>query len=139
MEMRDILEIQQLMALYGHAVDASDQSMFPSVFTEDAVFDARATGWGLFEGREAIAAWFGLGKPPHPPSHHMTNAHVYEAGGETRVRSKWLIIDRRSGGVVSGDYDDIVVRTAQGWRIKCRSFLIRHPVNYEGQKPSNQS
>ncbi|MGB8365738.1 MAG: nuclear transport factor 2 family protein [Rhizomicrobium sp.] len=139
MEISDILEIQQLMALYGHAVDAQDQSLFPQVFTEDAVFDARSTGWGLIEGREAIAAWFALGKPPHPPSHHLTNAHVYEADGETRVRSKWLIIDRRTGGVVSGDYHDVVARTDEGWRIKRRSFIIRYPGSYEGQAPSKES
>lgn len=139
MEARDIVEIQQLLALYGHAVDASDQSMFPFVFAQDAVFDARSTGWGLFEGREAIADWFALGKPPHPPSHHLTNVHVYELEGEIRVRSKWLVIDRRNNGVVSGDYDDVVVRTAEGWRIKHRSFLIRHPTIYEGQAPEIES
>jgi hypothetical protein len=51
------------------------------------------------------------------------------------VRSKWLIVDRRNGGVVSGDYEDVVVRTAEGWRIKRRSFSIRYPTDYEGQKP----
>jgi hypothetical protein len=54
METLDVVAIQQLVALYGHAVDAADQSMFPQVFTEDAVFDARASGWGLIEGRSAI-------------------------------------------------------------------------------------
>jgi hypothetical protein len=76
LETRDIIEIQQLMALYGHAVDAPDQAMFPQSFTEDAAFDAGPTGWGLIEGRAAIAAWFALGKPPHPPSHNTSNVHV---------------------------------------------------------------
>lgn len=133
MDTRDIIEIQQLMALYGHVVDAPDQSMFSHVFTEDAVFDASSTGWGLIEGREAIAAWFALGKPPHPPSHHVTNVHIREEDGETRVRSKWLVIDRRTENMVSGDYDDIVVRTDDGWRIKHRSFMIRHPIDYKAQ------
>ena len=135
METPDIVEILQLMALYGHAVDAPDQAMFPLVFAADATFDARSTGWGIIEGREAIAAWFARGKPPHPPSHNLTNVYVYEADGETRVRSKWLVIDRRNGGMVSGDYDDVLVRTMEGWRIKHRSFLIRHPLNYEGRGP----
>jgi hypothetical protein len=128
-ETRDIVEIQQLMALYGHAVDAADQSMLPLVFTEDAVFDATAGGYDLMESRDAIAAWFALGKPPHPPSHHMTNAYVYEANGETRVKSKWLIINVRNGTVLSGDYDDLVVRTTEGWRIKRRNFMFRYPVS----------
>ena len=138
MDTHDIVEIQQLMALYGHAVDAPDQAMFPLVFTEDAVYDARNTGWGLLEGRKAIADWFALGKPPHPPSHQTTNIHVYEADGETRVRSKWMIVDRRNGSMVCGDYDDVVVRTTEGWRIKRRSFKIRYPENYQAQTPGNR-
>lgn len=132
----DITEIQQLIALYAHAVDAPDQAMFPQVFTEDAVFDARPTGWGLIEGREAIAAWFARGKPPHPPSHNTMNVHIYEEGGETKVRSKWLSIDRRDGSMVSGDYHDVVVRTPEGWRIRSRGFIIRYPeTDYKPYEP----
>lgn len=133
MDTRDIVEIQQLMGLYGHALDASDQSMFPLVFAEDAVFDARSTGWGLIEGRDAIAAWFARGKPPHPPAHNVFGVHVYEKNGETWVRSKWMNIDWRTGGLFAGDNDDQVVRTAEGWRIKRRTFVVRYPVDYKGQ------
>jgi len=136
MNTEDIVAIEQLMALYGHTVDADDQSMFAEVFTEDAVFDARPSGWGLLEGREAIAAWFALGKPPHPPSHQMTNCHVYRQDNETRVRSKWLFINRKSGSLVSGDYNDVVVRTASGWRIKHRCFLVRYPEVYQTTGPN---
>jgi hypothetical protein len=59
----------------------------------------------------------------------MTNAYVYEANGETRVKSKWLIINVRNGTVLSGDYDDLVVRTTEGWRIKRRNFMFRYPVS----------
>lgn len=136
MEPSEILAIQQMMALYGHAVD-SDLALLDQVFTDDAVFDVRLTGWGLIEGREAIRAWFALGKPPHPPSHHQTNVYVYEDEGRTLVRSKWLFINRKTDTVVSGDYDDVVVSTPEGWRIAHRSLLIRHPENYQPSSPAS--
>lgn len=128
MKIEDIVEIQQLQALYGHAVDHHDQSMLGLVFTEDAVFDARPAGGEdqLHQGLAAISAWFGLGKPPHPVSHHMTNVWVYEQDGQVRARSKWMIRGL-DGQMYSGDYEDLLQRTEQGWRIKHRMASLRLP------------
>lgn len=124
----DIVAIQQLESFAHHAVDHDDQSLFPQVFTADARFDGRLCGGALFEGLEAIQAFFALGKPPHPPSHHMTNCYVYEDDGQVRVWMKWLCPDPASGGVVTGDNRDVVVRSPEGWRIAERVASIRHPV-----------
>jgi hypothetical protein len=124
---QDITEIQQVQALYGHAVDWPDQSLLPKVFAKDGVFDARPTGSNLYEGLDAICAWFGLGKPPHPKVHIMTNVWVYEEGGETRVKSKWLVRNLRNDMVFMGDYDDVMVRTPEGWRIRHRVCVARDP------------
>jgi hypothetical protein len=127
----DITEIQQLEALYGHAVDAPDQSLLPKVFTRDAVFDGRPTGTDNYvDGLDAISAWFGLGKPPHPKVHNMFNVYVYEDGGETRVKSKWMVRNQRTGEIVMGDYDDVVVKTPDGWRIKLRVCTARDPEGF---------
>ena len=127
MNAEDIAAIQQLMALSAHAVDACDPGLIARAFTEDAVYDGLASGTGLIEGRDAIIAWFGLGKPPHPPSHNLFGSWIDEVDGEVRVHSKWLVIDRRDNSVVSGDYHDVVVRTAAGWKIRRRQYLFRHP------------
>ena len=127
LDTKDIIDIQQLEALCHHAVDHDDQSMFPLVFTEDAVFDGRLCGGPLFEGLEAIMGFFALGKPPHPPSHHVTNVWVHEADGEVRVKMKWICPNRETGGVYVGDNNDVVVRTPDGWRIKQRVAMIRYP------------
>jgi hypothetical protein len=64
--------IQQVQAMYGHAVDWSDQSLLPKVFTKDAIFDGRKAGPdSYYEGLPAISAWFGQGKPPHPKVHNI--------------------------------------------------------------------
>ncbi len=125
----DIVEIYQLMGLCHHAVDHSDQSMFPLVFTEDARFDGRPTGGPLFEGIEAIKGFFALGKPPHPAQHHMTNPWVREENGRVLVKMKWLIPDPDGGSMWGGENNDWVVRTNAGWRIKERVATLRYPAD----------
>jgi ketosteroid isomerase-like protein len=125
---QDIVEIQQVQALYGHAVDWPDQSLLAKVFTQDAVFDGRPCGGNdLYEGLAAIAAWFGLGKPPHPNVHHMMNVWVYEEGGRVRVKAKWLVRNPKDGNIYLGDYDDVMQRTPDGWRIQHRIVTTRDP------------
>lgn len=128
MDTQDIVDIQQLEALCHHAVDHHDQSMFPLVFTADARFDGRLCGGPLHEGLEAIMAYFALGKPPHPPTHHMTNCWVHEEAGQVRVKSKWMCPYPSTGLMYVGDNDDVVVRTADGWRIKERVASLRYPT-----------
>jgi hypothetical protein len=128
MQTDDIVEIQQLIALYSHAVDMPDQSLFPLVFSEDGIFDGRPCGAELYEGREAISGYFALGKPPHPLAHHMTNCWVYEENGEIKVKSKCIFRHPLDGTICFGDYNDEVVRTASGWRIRRRTASPRDPA-----------
>jgi hypothetical protein len=121
----DIVEIQQLIANYGHAADSPDGERLGEVFAADAVFLSNASGM-RFEGLAAIREWFALGKPPHPPSHQTTNVFVYDLDGdEARVQSKFIGIDPESGLPWTGDYDDRVVRTPAGWRIAERTSTNR--------------
>jgi ketosteroid isomerase-like protein len=121
---RDVTEIQQLIALYGHVADG-ELDRLDDVFTEDGVFDAGATSGGVHLGVEAIRAFFQREAPPHPPSHHATNVYAYEDGGTVRVLSKWFAVDKQTGGLRSGDYRDVVVRTGAGWRIAERVVVRR--------------
>lgn len=131
MDTADILEIHQLVAIYGHAADAKDADLLPLVFTEDAVweapgqsFDGMGVSVNRYEGRQAIREMFDLGVPPNSPSHHTTNVWVREEGGEVRVRSKWIAHPEK--GIFMGDYDDVVVKTPAGWRIKHRAVRFRY-------------
>jgi len=125
----DIVAIQQLESFCHHAVDHEDQSLFHLVFTEDARFDGRPTGGPLIIGLEDIKAFFALGKPPHPPMHHMTNCYVYEeADGRVRVKMKWIVPDY-DGVFHGGVNDDHVVLTDQGWRIAERIATKKYPLD----------
>jgi hypothetical protein len=126
----DIVEIQQLEAFCHHAVDYPDQSLFPQVFTQDARFDGRQCGGPLCEGMDQIVAFFALGKPPHPPAHHMTNCWVHEDAGRVLVKLKWMVPNMETGGFHGGENNDWVVRTDDGWRIKERIATQTYPVAY---------
>lgn len=121
----DVVAIQQLMALYGHVVDDGDLDRLGDVFTEDGVFDLSAMTGEIHRGLPAIRAFFALGAPPHPPSHHTTNVLVVADGATVRVRSKWMTIDRASGGMKTGDYADVVVRERGVWLIRERVAMAR--------------
>lgn len=123
----DIVEIQQLQALYGHAVDAEDSTLLAQVFSAQAVFDARGAGPNSLKvGLEAICAWFAKGKPPHPLAHTMSNVWVHESDGEVRVKAKWFV-RAHDGTLWFGDYDDVMVHSASGWRIAHRVATVRDP------------
>jgi hypothetical protein len=123
----DTIAIHQLLALYGHLADeakfrpiaAEEQQRLDVIFTADATFDARPMGRNLLEGLDAIRTMFAEGKPAHTPSHQSTNVYVYESDGVVRARSKWHMIDW-SGNVWVGEYNDVLVRSPDGWRINER-------------------
>ena len=124
METSDLVELQQLMALYGHAADGTVD--LDRVFTPDGIFDGRATGGAVHRGIEALRAFFGSPTHPHPPSHQTTNIYAFEDGDKVRVLSKWIVFDGVGGGPRSGDYQDVVVRNNWGeWRIAERIVACR--------------
>jgi 3-phenylpropionate/cinnamic acid dioxygenase small subunit len=124
MRVEAVIAIQQLLALYGHVVDGEPERL-GEVFAYDAVFDGRRSGRDVYRGLDAIRAFFEPRQPPHPPSHNTYNVFVYERDGAVRARSKWMAIDRGSGDVRSGDYDDRLVEGRDGWRIQERVATVR--------------
>ncbi|MBE7204468.1 MAG: nuclear transport factor 2 family protein [Parafilimonas terrae] len=116
----DIVAIYQLESFCHHAIDHTDLSLLPQVFTADMRFDGRGCEGPLLEGLEAVTAFFALGKPPHPPAHQASSYYAYEKDGQIRCKSKWFILDPGGSGIYVGDNDDEVVRTADGWRIRER-------------------
>jgi len=135
MDELDIVRITQVIALYGHAADSPELNLLPDVFTEDAAVDCRPIGGEMIEGRAAILAWFQLGKPPHPPAHYTANIIVREIDGEIRALSKWFVFNPMDGTASTGDYADVLMRTAAGWRIKQRVITVRGPGALDFSKP----
>ncbi len=85
----DIIEIHQLLGLYGHVVDAQEWDRFDELFTHDAVLDYTAVrAPQIFHGVDEIRDYFRAAN--HPSAHHVTNIVVLEVDGEVHVHSKFL-------------------------------------------------
>jgi hypothetical protein len=123
----DVVAIQQLQAYYAHVVDSGDLALLDRIFTEDGVFDCSAAGGRAYRGIEDIKSLFALGKPPHPPSHHTTNVHVYQDQGAVRVLAKYFVLNGQTGTGMSGEYRDVVVRKGDGWRFLERVVTQTYP------------
>ena len=126
----DIIEIHQLLSLYGHVADATvgggSRERFREVFTPDAVFDSTDAPVGrVYEGVDAIGQMFLRTDPPHTPVHLQTNFYAWEEDGVVRAISKWFGINRVTGRLQCGDYADVLVQTPDGWRIRERLVICR--------------
>jgi hypothetical protein len=124
LEIHDLLAIQQLNALYGHLVDARSFQRLGEIFSDDGAFDVTAHQAGRHEGLAAVIAFFE--RATHPAAHHATNLYVYEEAGAVRARSKYAV-PSEGGRMFGGDYEDVLVRTANGWRIRERVVTARWP------------
>jgi 3-phenylpropionate/cinnamic acid dioxygenase small subunit len=119
----DVIEIHQLLGLYGHVVDAGEWERFEELFEADAELDytgVRAPQ--VFRRVDEIRDYFAGAN--HPSAHHVTNIVVFERDGEVRVKSKFVAPYTRGTHdpvrLYGGDYDDVVVRTPDGWRFRRR-------------------
>jgi 3-phenylpropionate/cinnamic acid dioxygenase small subunit len=128
MDAADIIEIHQLLGLYGHVVDEGEWNRFDELFAPDAVLDytgVRAPR--VFHGVDEIREYFRDAN--HPSAHHVTNIVVVETDGEVHVRSKFFAPYTRPTHApwrwYGGDYDDVVVRAAAGWRFRRRVCTSR--------------
>jgi ketosteroid isomerase-like protein len=124
LDTHDLVAIQQLMAHYGHLVDAREFQRLGEIFSDDAVFDVVDYRAGRHEGLAAVIAFFE--RASHPAAHHTTNLYVYERAGESRAWSKFAV-PGEAGRMFGGDYKDSLVRTTNGWRIRERVVVARWP------------
>jgi len=124
----DYLEIQRLVASYGHALDngfaqADNGPAYGGLFTPDGVAFRRLKG---FEPLAAIAR-----AQPHGPKyvrHFLTNVTIAPSPEGATGEQYLVVIDPPAGGkpgglFLGGHYEDIYVKTAQGWRYKSRTLF----------------
>jgi hypothetical protein len=146
MNTEDIVSIQQLMSLYGHYMDQNKSKRYRAIgrrlnfndlFVDEIEFrfgDMVLRGKAEFERMSMDREDADLPDEDMGPivAHYVTNVYVYEADGQTRVHAKWFAPHNPHGGVGTGDYHTVVVKTAEGWRIalvdaRGRSFPAAPP------------
>jgi len=149
MNTEDIVAIHQLMSLYGHYMDQTSSKRyraigrpleFGDVFIEDIEFryaDIVLKGRMEFERMAPTRAYADLPDDTQGETlaHYVTNIYVYEEGGQARVHAKWFVPYRPHGGVGTGDYHNVVVKTAAGWRIASIDARVRSFPGEQLAKP----
>ena len=122
----DIVAVQQLVALYGHIVDAAQWERSGELFVPDAELDYTAAGAPeVCHGLEAITEFFAAAN--HPSAHLCVNVYVDDSDGPVRVTSKFLAPYTRATHTPprwkGGNYVDVVELTAAGWRFRSRTCV----------------
>jgi hypothetical protein len=124
----DQLEIMQLMYRYGHTWDNLDAEGWAGVFTDDGYY---YTGGGQdVIGREALTSYAKEFGPRYSGRFHMvTNPLIAVEGDAAKAHAYFLILEGLVP-VLTGTYDDEMVRTPQGWRFAKRAVTILGPGGY---------
>jgi 3-phenylpropionate/cinnamic acid dioxygenase small subunit len=128
----DYAEIQQLYGRYAQGTDFGNAEMWLDVFTRDATFRPTAnqpSGGNAYVGREAMAKWRAdvfAGRKPNYQYRHWTSSFVITPtpDGNARGRVYWMAFNPMTRPLAVADtgfYEDVLVRTPDGWRIKERN------------------
>lgn len=127
-ELSDRLEIRELLDHYAAVVDQRRWDALHEVFTADAQVDYTSTG-GKQGVLQPVMQWLARALAPWPLNLHCISNVAIELDGE-RARSRCYFQapmgrKREDGSqeivVNAGWYDDELVRTASGWRIRRRT------------------
>jgi SnoaL-like domain len=126
MSTNDKVEIINILNLYGFALDAQAWDLFDLIFTQDveAVFGPAGAGW---KGLEEFKQSFEMFHKTLDNHQHQMMGHLVHVDGDTANAfsyGNWLLVrDDAEGGpswLGTGWYDDELVRTPEGWRVKRR-------------------
>jgi ketosteroid isomerase-like protein len=138
---QDYIELQQLVARYAYAVDGGlDHGKgVADLYTDDgALFGRDGQRW---VGRKELLALFD--KEEETPNNvvHFYMNHLIEPTATGAVGKEYVIIirpssDDKDGGrsfrVTPLHYDDVYVKTPDGWRFKSRTVIEHQPAGRQG-------
>jgi hypothetical protein len=123
----DYLEIAQLVASYGHALDSGygkgeNGEAYANLYTPDAAF-AGAEGHAQLVRLAQIQP-----RGPDFVRHYLTNHVIEPMPGGAKGKEYLAVIDNGENGKSSslflgGHYEDTYVKTPEGWRIKTRRLF----------------
>lgn len=129
----DKLEILDLIARYSHAYDGDDSEAWANVFTEDGVVNGRVGQPDeiVVRGRDQLLAFHRRAVSRRGRSqtrHHQSTTMFVELTENRAVTRTYLLVTHVEEGKppfvgLTSVYEDEIVRTPAGWRIKVRRIL----------------
>lgn len=124
----DIIAIEQLYAAYNFAADHGDGKGFADCFTPDGVFDA---GGSRTEGSDALVEAGNAIPLVIPGSRHVSNNLLIQGEGDLATGRAYLTLFATRSSPISimmtGQYEDRLVRSGDGWRFAERKFTPDSP------------
>lgn len=129
-----LAEIVNVINLYAVAVDAHRYDLFDQVFTQDVRCDFG--GGAAFDDRQTLSSVFAQIHAVFDATQHMTSGHAIRLDGDRAHCLSYVTgrFRRQIDGAscvfeTSGWYDDMLVHTSEGWRVKERASRM---VSYTG-------
>jgi hypothetical protein len=126
-EISDRIQIGDLLTRYTVAIDQKDWSLLDTCFTPDAHLDYTSAG-GVAGDYPKVRAWLEAALASFPMTvHYITNSVVDLDGNAAKARTAVLNpmgFQNEDGSMhlftVGAHYNDELVRTDDGWRIRER-------------------
>jgi hypothetical protein len=132
-ELSDQREIEELAHRYATGIDTQDYDLIDAIFTPDGIMDYQALGGPRGPWVTEVKTWSKESLAGFPVrKHYITNTVVTYAGDrETATAvSYWrapMGFEKADGSLhvfeSGGRYEDALVRTPDGWRIRERVTL----------------
>lgn len=121
----DRQDISDVLVRYGTGIDRRDWPLFRTVFTDDCVLDYGEIGY--WHGVDAVVDFMVAAHDMAGHTLHRVTNQAVSIDGDTATAQAYvdaLIMsqDNTSGVNAAGFYDDELVRTDTGWRIRRRRF-----------------
>jgi 3-phenylpropionate/cinnamic acid dioxygenase small subunit len=121
----DRQDISDVLVRYGTGIDSRDWPLFRTVFTDDCELDYGEIG--TWHGVDAVVEFMVAAHDMAGHTLHRITNQAATVDGDTATARAYvdaLIMsqDNSSGVNAAGFYDDELVRTDSGWRIKRRRF-----------------
>jgi hypothetical protein len=133
-ELNDERDIKLVYCAYCDIIDAKDFDRLVEVFTTDAVQDYRSTLGpdAIMHGTEPLIAGahihMGEGSNCGTTHHNVVNFRIHVNGDAAKAKVHYYAVHqgvgKYPGALYSmwGEYDDDLIRTSAGWRVKNRYY-----------------
>ena len=134
-DFEDKAAIIEILNLYAFALDAHRWDLFDRIFTDDVITEVGPAG-AAWRDLDTLTREFAAFHKTLDNHQHTMMGHVVHVDGDKALAltyGNWLLVRNSAEGgptwLGTGWYDDELIRTERGWRIRHR---IARLVSYSG-------